>query len=93
MTAQHLIASDDRLRSMNNVPDTHCPACYRDYYDLMPGSLCPADDCPGHYEERGVEHPQHIGEPLRQGPVLPYVNVLQVSWPVLLDLSAEGGTS
>ena len=49
------------------VLDQHqcCPCCGRDFggdegADAQPGQPCPAtDECPSHWEERGIPHPDH----------------------------------
>lgn len=45
--------------------DQCCPVCARDFGgdeepDAQPGQPCPAtDDCPSHWEMKGIEHPDH----------------------------------
>lgn len=40
--------------------ELQCPCCGRDFAGddvLRPGDDCPADECPSHWEEVGIPHP------------------------------------
>ena len=44
-----------------------CRSCGRQYYDIpecddyfSPDSVCPESECPSHWEEQGIPHPNYL---------------------------------